>query len=365
MANKPQNYLLHLLGCLLFISLPILLSPDLFSKQELINVLHFRRSLLTCVLLIVFFYGNYIYLIPRFYFTHRYLVFFLCLAVCFVVIALLPEFLLPGSRGMRMHIPPNMNAMPPGMGRMPPMGDMRPPGMRWHNFPRFGFILFPLLQEGSQFLLVFSLSLFLRINQRLAHIQSEKLKTEVSYLRAQINPHFLFNTLNSLYALTLEKSDAAPEAVLKLSSMMRYVVTESGRDRVALDNEINYIKNYISLQRLRMDGGTPFTFIITGDGSGKYISPLLLIPFIENAFKYGLNPEEDTAINIHIDINDTGLALNVKNNKVTVDAPAGEQSGHGIENTRQRLEYLYPDKHKLTIFDTEQHFEVQLSLTLV
>lgn len=228
-----------------------------------------------------------------------------------------------------------------------------------------GFFFFPM-QGGSllQFLLVFSLSFLLRINQRLTHIEKEKLKTEVSYLRAQINPHFLFNTLNSLYALTLEKSDAAPEAVLKLSSMMRYVVTESGRDTVALDNEISYIKNYISLQQLRMDGNTAFTFIVTGSAAGKYISPMLLIPFIENAFKYGLNPEEDAAIDIHIDITDTELLLTTKNNKVTVSGTI-EESGHGVDNTRQRLEYLYPNKHKLLIFDTKEYFEIKLTLALV
>jgi len=216
-----------------------------------------------------------------------------------------------------------------------------------------------------QFMLVFSLSFFLRINQRLSYIQSEKLKTEVSYLRAQINPHFLFNTLNSLYALALEKSDSAPEAILRLSSMMRYVVTESGRDRVALENEINYLKNYISLQRLRMDDSTLLTFTTSGRMTGKHISPLLLIPFIENAFKYGLNPEEDSAISIHINVSDTVLEMKVTNNKVIINLPPEEQSGHGLNNTRQRLVYLYPEKHKLTIFDTAQHFDVQLILNLV
>jgi len=257
---------------------------------------------------------------------------------------------------------PNIHSMPP-MDEIP--GDMSPDGIHPNEATRFFFL--PSMQGGSllQFLLVFSLSFFLRVNQRLSHIQSEKLKTEVSYLRAQINPHFLFNTLNSLYALALEKSDAAPEAILKLSSMMRYVVTESGRDSVALENEINYIKNYISLQQLRMDGNTPLTFIVTGNTGGKNISPLLLIPFIENAFKYGLNPEENSNITVHIDITDTSLALNVKNNNVTVSLPPEGESGHGITNTRQRLEYLYPEKHKLHIFDTEEYFEVQLILTLV
>lgn len=283
----------------------------------------------------------------------------MCLVVCFAIVALLPNMLMLHSRGFM----PYMNDMP-----MPPRMDEMPREFQGiHPSAATRFFFLPSMHGGAllQFLLVFSLSFLLRTSQRLEYIQNEKLKTEVSYLRAQINPHFLFNTLNSLYALALEKSDAAPEAILKLSSMMRYVVTESGRDRVALENEINYIKNYISLQQLRMDGSTPLTFIVSGSTAGKYISPLLLIPFIENAFKYGLNPEENTAITIHIDIVNNQLEMSVKNNKVNINLPPEEKSGHGLTNTRQRLEFLYPEKHKLTIFDTTLHFEVQLTLTLV
>jgi len=360
MANKPQNYILHILGCLLFISIPILSSPDLDSNRELFEVAPFRSNFVAYLLLLGFFYINYLYLIPRFYFANRYAVFFGCIAASFFVIAFLPKMLMPD---MHTGMPPMGNG--PVFGNMPPI-DAMPNDNAGPGGPNAMFFL-PSMQGGSllQFLLVFSLSFFLRVNQRLAHIQSEKLKTEVSYLRAQINPHFLFNTLNSLYALALEKSDAAPEAILKLSSMMRYVVTESGRDRVALENEVNYIKNYISLQQLRMDGNTPLTFIVSGNTGGKYISPLLLIPFIENAFKYGLNPEENTAITIHIDIDSDRLELRVKNNKVNINLPPEEKSGHGLTNTRQRLEFLYPEKHKLAIFDTDQHFEVQLIITLV
>ncbi|KGO91491.1 sensor histidine kinase [Flavobacterium subsaxonicum] len=356
MAKKLQPYLLHILGCLLFISIPILSSPDLETKKILFEQAGFQKSFLSYLLLIAFFYANYLYFIPKFYFTHRYLLFFACIGLCFFIIAYVPGTLFPDLHFMNMPRP------------MMPMPDGSMPKPNWPGRGHMPWPMFmPALQGGSllQCLMVFLLSFLLRTSQRLSRMQSEKLKTEVSYLKAQINPHFLFNTLNSLYALTLEKSDAAPEAVLKLSSMMRYVVTESGRDRVALDNEIDYIKNYISLQRLRMDGSTAFTFITTGNTQGKYISPLLLIPFIENAFKYGLNPEEDAAINVHIDITETELLLHVKNKKVTVSLPAGEESGHGVENTRQRLEYLYPDKHKLLIFDTNDVFEVKLTLTLV
>lgn len=363
MANKSQNYILHLLGCLLFISIPILSSPDLNSNTELMNLAPFRRSLLTFAFLLAFFYANYLYIIPRFYFNRKYLSFALSIIACFFIIAYLPKYLIPFNGGGGGAMPMNDGGMP----NMPPPGGGSFGGGFGRRMGGGPFPFLPFFFGGPmlQFLLVFSLSFLLRVNKRLGTIESEKLKTEVSYLRAQINPHFLFNTLNSLYALTLEKSDAAPEAILKLSGMMRYVVTESNREYVALENEINYIKNYISLQKLRIDDNTCLTFETKGSPAGKHISPLLLIPFIENAFKYGLNPEEKAAITIQIDISEKHLSLRAKNNKVNVTIPYDEKSGHGIENTRMRLEYLYPEKHNLSIFDNHDTFEVQLTLELV
>jgi hypothetical protein len=359
MAKKSQKYILHILGCLLFISIPILSSPDFNSNRDLFSVPNFRRSLLSFVLLLVFFYANYFYLIPRFYFTRKMWLFLIGVTACFAMIYWLPNLLIPfeGSPGMMMHPPMPMNGEMPDINDMPPPGDMPNVG-KWHTMPFF------LGRSLLLFLLVFSLSFLLRINQRLADIESEKLKTEVSYLKAQINPHFLFNTLNSLYALALEKSDATPEAILKLSGMMRYVVSESSRDLVPLESEIAYINNYISLQKLRMEEGMPFTFTTTGSPAGKYISPLLLIPFIENAFKYGINPEENAAISIAITIAEQELAMTVRNNKVNATLPYEEESGHGIENTRLRLDYLYTGKYRLSIEDEPETFEVKLIIAL-
>ena len=146
---------------------------------------------------------------------------------------------------------------------------------------------------------------------------------------------------------------------------MRYVVTESSRDSVSLTKEMDYIKNYISLQQLRMDGENSFSFIVTGSPIGKSISPLILIPFIENAFKYGLNPEKESFIAINIDVTAHELILNVRNDKVNMQPSPDEKSEQGLENTAKRLDYLYPDKHKLLIFDDEHTFTVNLSITLL
>lgn len=343
--KKVPFYLLHILGSILFISIPVFSSPDFGTSAHLFDIAPFQRNFLNYILLLVFFYANYAYFLPRLYFPGKKIIFIVCIAICYAVITLVPDLLIKGGMPLPLQ--------PPRSPQMPPPGTIH--------------TIIPMLESGSlfNFLLVFSLGFLLNINKRLEYIQNEKLKSEVSYLRAQIKPHFLFNTLNSIYALALEKSDSAPEAILKLSSMMRYVVTESSRESVSLDKEIEYIKNYISLQQLRIDGNAPLSFIITGSSIGKSISPLVLIPFIENAFKYGINPEEDSFIAINIDIDDKGLELNVKNNKVNVHLTEEEKTGSGIENTHQRLEYLYPDKHKLHIFDEETTFTVNLSIDLL
>jgi len=348
-TKKIPFYLLHILGSILFISIPVFSSPDFGKSAHLFDIAPFQRNFLNYILLLFFFYVNYAYFLPKLYFPGKKIIFAACLAACYAIITFLPPMLIKGG----MPAGPIPFSAPINTAQIPP------PGTPLHT-------IIPMLESGSlfNFLLVFSLGFLLNINKRLEYIQNEKLKSEVSYLRAQIKPHFLFNTLNSIYALTLEKSDSAPEAILKLSSMMRYVVTESSRETVSLDKEIEYIKNYISLQQLRMDGNAPLSFIITGSSRGKSISPLVLIPFIENAFKYGINPEEDSFIAINIDITDKGLELNAKNNKVNVQLTEEEKTGNGIENTRQRLAYLYPDKHKMHIFDEENTFTVNLSINL-
>jgi len=343
MLQQNRQLVLHTIGSIIFLSIPIFFSPDFDSWSVLFSIVPFKRNFLCYILLLIFFYFNYFYLIPRFYFTKKRIVFFCIIVFCYLFIAYVPSLIIP----MDFH-----HFSKPDM-------DFPMPRMPHRNFIR------PF--EGDsviQFLLIFALSFLLKINDQLTNMQSEKLKAEVSYLKAQINPHFLFNTLNSLYALTIEKSNEAPKAVLKLSNMMRYVVTESTQDFVSMEKEIGYIKDYIDLQLLRMDENTQFSFEIKGNPAGKCISPLILIPFIENAFKYGLNPEENSGISIFIDIREDELYLETANNIVSINIPDEEKTEKGTENTKKRLSYLYPKKHKILIFDTPETFQVKLTISL-
>jgi sensor histidine kinase YesM len=214
------------------------------------------------------------------------------------------------------------------------------------------------------FVIVLFCALLLKTNQRWRKLQQEKLETELSYLKAQINPHFLFNTLNSIYSLAIEKSDYTATAVVKLSGMMRYIISESHKNFVSLEKEVNYINDYIELQKFRLGGTVEIQYSLQGNYNRKEIAPLILITFVENAFKYGVNPEQHSKILVRIDIENDSLILAIENNKVTTSQEKIEASGLGISNTRNRLEMLYPGKYKLNINDGVEKFKVHLEVTL-
>jgi LytS/YehU family sensor histidine kinase len=289
--------------------------------------------------MIVFFYVNLYVLIPKFYFKRKYIHFYVIVFVCFLSVTLIPYLLI--------QVHPN----PPGaLGPPPP--------------PEGKSIIFEFGHNFFSFFVIIFVSLTVKISDRWMQSERERLNAELSYLKAQINPHFLFNTLNSIYSLAIEKSDATATAVVKLSGMMRYVVSEAHHDLVPLEKEISYIQNYIALQRIRFGDAIRLSFTVAGDTHGRKIAPLILIPFVENAFKHGVNAEENSEIKIMIDIKGTILYLEVHNNKVSVVKTEDMQSGVGIENTRNRLKLSYPDNHVLSIHENENDFVVSLMLNL-
>jgi len=204
--------------------------------------------------------------------------------------------------------------------------------------------------------------------QEKKELQNKTLQSELKFLKSQINPHFLFNTLNSLYALTLKKSDQAPEIVLKLSEMMRYMLYECNEKEVPLVKELNYIKNYLELEKIRHGTKCQIEFDVKGSSENKYIAPLMFIPFIENSFKHGLNNTLDKAyVDIKIDIINDELKMQIENSKVH-DVPTQynkRSGGIGLVNIRRRLELLYPGKYLLDIDDNPNKYLVNLSIQLI
>lgn len=363
--------LIHVFGCLAFLAFPYLLSDSGFSKLvDLPYDPREQRNVLSYVLCILFFYLNYFVFIPRLFFPKQYLSFALSALVLFVAIQC--TLVLVSRYGVGPHVSPT-DVFPDGQPRhFPPVaqpGEL-PPSFRMGMPPPHPF---PNRQPGGPseltqtfFLTLagFLLAIVLRVNNRWRETEQQRLQTELSYLKAQINPHFLFNTLNSLYALALIESPATADALVKLSSFLRYVIQESQKEYVSLQNELDYIEHYIALQRLRLGDTATILFSCTGQPLGKQIAPLLLISFIENACKYGVSPEEPSTINISIQLLGTDLHCHIQNQKVRVFQPTAVASGIGLANTRSRLQHLYPKRHQLSIQDLPDCFIVDLQLTL-
>jgi two-component system LytT family sensor kinase len=195
-------------------------------------------------------------------------------------------------------------------------------------------------------------------------IRVEKLQTEVNYLRSQVNPHFLFNALNNLYALTIKKSDQAPNIVLKLSELMEYMLYESDADVVPLEREINYLRNYLDLEKIRQGNGADIQLIVKGDANRCQIPPFLILPVVENAIKHGISKTLHNAyLYINIEITDR-LYVTVVNNKLNFQK-TDANGGIGLVNLKKRLELLYPKKHALEITDSSIQHEVRLKIDLL
>lgn len=199
------------------------------------------------------------------------------------------------------------------------------------------------------------------------NVENEKLTAELNFLKAQINPHFLFNTLNNLYYLAYTQSSNTTEVIAKLSQMMRYMIYDSNYPLVPLSKEIEYMENYISLERLRLNEQIPIKFTVEGGNpQDVLIAPLIFITFLENAFKHGVSNNHPKAwVNISIHIQDKECIYRVENSKLPFTKPeADEKSGIGLQNVKRRLELSYPDKHTLAVENLPDRYSVQLNIHL-
>lgn len=196
-------------------------------------------------------------------------------------------------------------------------------------------------------------------------LKSEKLEAELGLLKAQIQPHFFFNTLNNLYALTLKKSDQAPGIVQKLSELMSYLLYECDQNRVSLENEIKLIYNYLDLEKLRYGKRLQLDVEIKGDFSGKTIPPFIILPFVENAFKHGQANLSRVLIKISLLIEKDQLLLRVKN-PVAEGSPqqAVAKGGIGLKNVKRRLQLLYGTNYVLQVQNNQKEYQVSLRIPL-
>lgn len=193
-------------------------------------------------------------------------------------------------------------------------------------------------------------------------LENEKLNAELAFLKSQINPHFLFNSLNNIYSLAYQKSEQTPEAILKLSEIMRYMLYESNEDTVLLVEEINYLHNYIDLQKLRFKEKMYVDFHVDTDETDHRIMPLLLISFLENAFKHGVSTDANKPIRIDIKVHNGRLHFKAENAKNHLNKD--QTRGVGLTNLKRRLQLGYPNRHTINIVESENYYSSELFLYL-
>jgi LytS/YehU family sensor histidine kinase len=193
-------------------------------------------------------------------------------------------------------------------------------------------------------------------------VEKEQLKTELAFLKSQVNPHYLFNTINDIYSLAQQRSEEAPEALLKLSELLRYMLRESDDPYVPLTNEIAYLTNVIDLQKIGQKGNSYIDFKLNGKITGQKIAPLILINFIENAFKHGVFKNANEPIQVSVNIDGQAFHLRVCN-KINM-AKKDKTGGIGLANVQRRLELIYPKRHELLISQQSDTFTVNLKINL-
>jgi len=203
---------------------------------------------------------------------------------------------------------------------------------------------------------------FTRNEQIVNELRSSSLEHELAYLKEQINPHFLFNALNNIYVQTRKRPEEAPESILLLSDLLRYQLYDSAQKKVRLDGEIEYLKNYLKLDKLRKSDDGNVTFTVNGQPNGHLVAPFMFLPFVENALKHG-SIGEDSFLKIQFDITETDIKFAVVNSKLSIPHQ-DEQGGIGLPNVKRRLDLLYPDKHKITVNETAKTYGTILNIVI-
>lgn len=350
--GKKQFIVFHAAGIICFICLPLLF---LSNGPENRGVLPLISSVWFWIFTVTYagiFYLNAYWLFPKLYLKKEYPVYFTIILLLLTAVYFIQPFdHIINLNGVPRKIPPgNFNG--PGFGPPP-------------SKPMFGnkhfdivsvFLFFTMLALST---IVPVVTQWQKTQQQFITAQKDKAKAELYFLKAQINPHFLFNTLNNLYSLSLSNSEKTPDSILRLSNIMRYVTDEVHNDFVPIENEIACISDFIELQKLRLNNKTAVNFTSAATEANLFVAPLILLPFVENVFKHGISNNESSTIAIKIAAKDKEIIFNCSNN-IFNKTKNKSRLGTGIENVTKRLQNLYPGKHFLKIEAGEKKFEVHL-----
>lgn len=317
---------------------PISLPAEFWIKQVLINLIWAGL-----------FYGNYFLFTPKLLYNHRTGIFvMLVIATLFVVVFLnnwLDEFLNLPEAMEKVFGPKSHRAADQD-----------------HNGSYITIIMAMIIYGVST---VIAMSKKMQNDQLIFQAtEKEKINSELSFLKSQINPHFFFNTLHTIYALTDSNTGAAKDAIYTLSHMMRYVIYDTKNDLTTLENEVKFVEDYIKLMKLRLSGDVQIIFEKQSAMKNHEVAPMLMLPFIENAFKHGISSVRPSYVYIDIrQINDT-VKIEIKNSTFEAREHLEESNGIGLANTKRRLDLLYPGKYALNVDNNETTREFTVTLTL-
>lgn len=350
----------HLTVWLLFFTLIVSVATSMrattFAQQ-----LSSAGFFIFCLIYLFIFYINSTILFPYLYLKKKYFTYFIIfLALGAGVFVIRPfDKLVSEHRSIEFRPPPPHNSVEE---RRPPHAQPLPQERRPRQGPSIDIVSMIL------FLMVWFAGMALQIlkewrssQQKALIAESDKKTAELAFLKAHINPHFLFNTLNNIYSLAIINHEQTAVSILKLSNIMRYVTESVTTEFIALENEVECIIDYVDLQKLRLSKKVYLDFSITGNSRDKVIAPLILMTFIENIFKYGISNHHQSTITIKLFIEEKTITFYCQNKIFNPDYTY-DREGFGIANTRRRLNFLYPDKHKLDINTDKDLYTVQLTL---
>lgn len=335
---------IHILFCIAILCIPLLL----MSRYGIADYRYYTGYLIRTIFLIFLFYINYLYLIEKFLFKKQFVAYIIVNIILVVAIVMLQNFIF------------ELLFQPPPHEDLKEKGGPRPP----HELR--------LLGDYILIIFVIGMSVALRMTAKwykdsinLETVKATQLEADLRNLRSQLNPHFLFNTLNNIYSLIAIDTNKAQESVHRLSSLLRYILYDNEHKFVTLDKEIEFTKNYIDLMRLRISSDIKLNVLIKGgDNSKQQIASLMFVTLIENAFKHGINTGKESFIDIKIYVDEgRGVLCTVEN---SLDNPRNDienkNSGIGLTNLRTRLDLLYPDNSELRIEKRVNSFFVLLSI---
>lgn len=364
-TGRKVHVILHIaVWIILFILPAYLLFIDSGNNETIL-----RKIYVQIFLYAVIFYTNYLVLTPMLFFKKRKALYFVA-AIALVVIATIAneytfkKFNYMGPTGNRaMEMRPRMQP-PPGVPFMPGnefSAEHRRPSENW---PMYNFIITTLFLSGFGMGLSFT-DKFTQQEKVRKEAEKEKLNTELAFLKNQINPHFLFNTLNNIYSLVQINVPDGQKAILQLSKLMRYILYETEKGDRFLSQEIDFMKTYIGLMKLRISDKVTITVDFPEDFSDVTIPPLLFLPFVENAFKHGISYRRPSFVDVRLKI-DPGKIIFECSNSIgnKGDDLLKSDSGIGLENVKKRLALLFPDRHNLQVLETEATFQVNLQIDI-